>query len=84
MIIRIKSLEPLDNYRLHVIFDDGKDVIYDVKEDINAIPSYSDLKTIPGLFETVHLDTSRTCVEWNEFIDLPSDAIYEYGIEREI
>ena len=82
MIIRIKSLEPLENYKLHVVFDDGKEVIYDVEDDINEIPSYSDLKNIHGLFKQVQLDSSRTCVFWNDYIDLRSDAIYEYGVER--
>ncbi|MCM1496035.1 MAG: DUF2442 domain-containing protein [Bacteroides sp.] len=79
MIPRIRKVTPLENYMLHVIFDDGKAVLYDVKDDIQTIPDYEDLKTIPGLFQQVQLDESRTCVFWNDFIDLPSDAIYEYG-----
>lgn len=79
MIPRIKKLEPLENYLLHVIFDDGKEVIYDVKDDIKNIPDYSVLMTTYGLFKQVQLDQSRSCVFWNEYIDLPSDAIYEYG-----
>lgn len=82
MIPRIKSIEPLENYVLHVVFDDGKDVLYDVKDDIQTIESYKDLETIRGLFQQVQLDQSRTCIFWNDYIDLPSDAIYEYGIER--
>ena len=62
---------------LHVVFDDGKDCIYDVNDDINTIKGYEDLRNIHGLFEQVQLDESRTCVYWNDFIDLPSDAIYE-------
>lgn len=77
MIPRIKSVKPLENYLLHVIFDDGKDCIYNVKEDIDTIKSYKDLETITGLFEQVQLDESRTCVFWNDYIDLPSDTIYE-------
>lgn len=79
MIQRIKSIKPLDNYLLRVIFDDGKDCIYDVKEDIDTIEQYEDLRAIQGLFEQVQLDESRTCVFWNDKIDLPSDAIYEHG-----
>ncbi len=33
------------------------------------------------LFQQVQLDPSRTCVYWNEDIDLPSDVLYEYGVE---
>lgn len=81
MIPRIKSLKPLDNYMLHVVFDDGKEVVYDVKDDIDTIETYKDLKNIYGLFQQVQLDQSRTCVFWSEEIDLPSDAIYENGEE---
>ena len=57
-------------YGEHIgIFDDGRDCLYDVAEDIENIKGY----------EQVQLDESRTCVFWNDFIDLPSDAIYEYG-----
>ena len=82
MIPRIKSIKPMEGFRLHVVFDDGRDVLYDVEEDIKNIPSYKDLKTIHGLFNQVQLDQSRTCVFWNDYIDLPSHTIYEYGVER--
>ena len=78
MIRRIASIEPLPDYMLSVIFDDGKRVIYDVKEDM-GLPGYDQLRSVRGLFQQVQLDASRTCVFWNAEIDLPSDAIYEYG-----
>ena len=34
MIYRIKELTPMSCYRLRVVFDDGKTVIYDVKAAI--------------------------------------------------
>ena len=79
MIPRIKSVKPLSSFFLEAVFDDGKKCIYDVEEDIKQIKSYEELRNIPGLFQQVKLDTSRTCVFWNENIDLPSDTIYEYG-----
>lgn len=81
MICRISDMQVMLDFRLRVRFDDGKVVVYDVSEDINGIPSYSPLRGIPGLFQQVRLDPSRTCVYWNSEIDLPSDAIYEYGTE---
>lgn len=82
MIPKIKSVKPLDGYLLHVVFDDGKDVLYDVGDDIRTIPSYEGLKTVHGLFYQAQLDQSRTCVFWNDRIDISSDIIYEYGKER--
>lgn len=79
MICRIKQIEPLPDFLLSVQFDDGKKVLYDVKEDIETLPGYQLLREVVGLFESVQLDESRTCVYWNDEIDLPSDAIYEFG-----
>lgn len=79
MIPRIKSVKPVGQFFLEVVFDDGKKCIYNVEEDINQIKSYENLGDIPGLFQQVRLDTSRTCVYRNDSIDLPSDTIYEYG-----
>ena len=79
MIVRITSVKTLPDFILSVTFDDGKRVLYDVKEDMRDIPNYRALRQIPGLFQQVCLDESRTCLFWNSEIDLPSDAIYEYG-----
>ena len=81
MIIRIRELKALPDYRLSVWFDDGKRVLYDVAEDMREIPSYGLLEDVPGLFQQAQLDQSRTCVYWNDEIDLPSDWIYEHGAE---
>lgn len=80
MIQRIKELSTLPGYCLRVVFDDGRTVIYDVKEDM-SLPGYDALRTTHALFEQARLDESRTCVCWNDEIDLPSDIIYEYGNE---
>ena len=80
MIPRISDLSTLPDYRLCVAFDDGKRVIYDVKEDL-GLPGYSVLRDTRGLFQNAKLDTSRTVVYWSDDVDLPSDAIYEYGKE---
>lgn len=80
MIQRIRSVEPLPDYLLRVEFDDRKRVLYDVKEDMQ-LPGYELLQEVTGLFAQVQLDKSRTCVFWNDEIDLPSDIIYEYGHE---
>lgn len=79
MIQRIASVRALPGYRLYVAFDDGKRVLYDMREDMDTLPGYDLLSKVQGLFENVRLDESRTCVFWNDEIDLPSDIIYEYG-----
>lgn len=36
MIPRIKMVEPIPDYKLKMLFDDGKAVIYNVKEDMET------------------------------------------------
>ena len=79
MIPRIKTLKAMDNFLLAVEFDDGHKVIYDVKEDIETLPTFRPLMDVYGLFKQAQLDTSRTCIYWNDEIDLASDSVYEYG-----
>jgi len=79
MIKRIKEIHAEPGYLLDVLFDDGKHVKYDMKEDFD-LPGYNMLQEETGLFQHVQVDPSRTCVYWTEEIDLPSDILYEYGI----
>ena len=79
MIPRIKTLKTMDNFLLAVEFDDGHKVIYDVKEDIETLPTFRPLMDVYGLFKQAQLDSSRTCIYWNDEIDLASDSVYEYG-----
>lgn len=81
MIKRIKNLQPVSDLPLRVSFDDGRVVLYDVAKDVRQIPDFKPLDTEPALFNQVQLDQSRTCVYWNNRIDMPSDIIYEYGRE---
>ena len=72
---RVKSFEICDDWKLLVTFDDDFRVCYDVKED--TLDDFKSLTTEIGLWPMAQLDSSRTCISWNERIDLPSDIIYE-------
>ena len=78
-IPRIKSIEIQPDYKLVVLFDDNRKVLYNVEEDIDSIGAFRPLKEIPGLWQQAQVDKSRTVVSWNDIIDLPSDTLYEYG-----
>ena len=80
MIPRIKSIRPLQDYMLQVCFDDGVKVLYDVKDDIRTLNDFKVLETEYGLFQNAQLDSSRTCIFWNDRVDLASDTILEYGV----
>ena len=79
MIPKIKSIQTKENYKLQVLFYDGIEVLYDLTDDMKTLPHYDELEKAQGLYKNAQLDKSRTCVFWNDYIDLPSDTIYEYG-----
>jgi hypothetical protein len=79
-IPRIKNVEIQPDYKLVVLFDDNRKVLYNVEEDIETIDAFRPLKDTPGLWQQAQVDKSRTVVSWNDIIDLPSDTLYEYGI----
>ena len=79
MIPRIDSVEVKNNFHLLIRFRSGEAALYDVGDDINTIEEFSVLKTEPHLFDHVQVDESRTCIYWNDRIDLPSDTLLEYG-----
>lgn len=72
---RIRSAETLPDYKIRVTFDDGVEIVYDMNYGIDNWPGYDDLKVIDGLFEQMQLDTSRTYLYWNDYIDIPADVI---------
>lgn len=80
MIPKINSFETNENWKLIVVFDDGFRVSYDVKDDIDTLDDFKTLITEIGLWNSAQLDASRTCIYWNDRIDLPSDILYEYGV----
>ena len=80
MIPRIKSIHQLQDYMLQVCFDNGVTVLYDVKDDIRTLNDFKVLETEYGLFQNAQLDSSRTCIFWNDRVDLASDTILEYGV----
>ena len=69
MIPRIKQIEIQNDFLLLITFEDGKKKLYDVKDDIATIKVFKELREKKGLWEQAKLDTSRTCVYWNDNID---------------
>ena len=61
-------------------FDDGFQVCYDVKDDIDTLDDFKSLTTEIGLWPKAQLDTNRACIYWSGCMELPSDTIYEYGV----
>lgn len=76
---RIKYIEPLSDYRLFVIFDNGIIKVYSLLERLQ-IPAFQALKDVT-LFNQAYVANGGYGVIWNDDIDLSEYELWMNGIE---
>ncbi|MCO6493920.1 MAG: DUF2442 domain-containing protein [Phaeodactylibacter sp.] len=75
----IKYIEPLSDYRLFIIFDNGIIKIYSMKEKLQS-PPFQPLQDA-ALFNQAHAGGGGYGVIWNDRIDLSEYELWKNGIE---
>lgn len=63
-------------------FEDAKTFKYDINEMIPERKECEKLKNI-NFFNQAKLSPGGIAIYWDDFIDIPSDGVYEYGEEIE-
>lgn len=80
MFHRVKSVKPLNDYKLNVVFLDGTEKIYNVAALFDKWDIFDSLKNINGLFEQVKVDVGGYGIYWNDEIDLACNELWQNGI----
>ena len=80
MFHNVKTVIPLEDYRLIVQFVSGVTKIYDVKPLFEWKDIFKELKK-NELFYGVYVDLGGYGVVWNDYIDLSCDELWEKGKE---
>ena len=80
MFHKISSVRPLNDFFLHVKFQNGEEKKYNVASLFNKWDEFKTLETVSGLFEQVKVDTGGYGISWNDDIDLSCDELYQNGI----
>jgi hypothetical protein len=75
-ILSVKSVRPLNDYKLMLLFSNDETKIYDMAPMINY-PVFRVLKD-EDIFNGVYVDCGT--VTWNNEIDIASETLYEGGI----
>ncbi len=75
MYFRVKSVQPLDDYRLRLTFIDGAVKIFDVKPFLDR-GLFAQLRD-ESLFRSVHVNLGA--VEWANGADICPEMMYEAG-----
>ncbi|MBI4764464.1 MAG: DUF2442 domain-containing protein [Deltaproteobacteria bacterium] len=73
MYTPVKSVKPLDGYRLLLRFANGEDRIFDVSPYLN-VGKFTDLKD-PSLFSSVTVKFDS--IEWANHLDIDPEFLYE-------
>jgi hypothetical protein len=73
MYLAIKNVIPLDNYLLHLTFENGEERQFDMKPYLE-IGIFKELKD-PSLFKTVKI--SFDSIEWANEADFDPEILYQ-------
>ena len=79
MFERIKSVEPLNNFVLRAVFENGVTKLYDVKPVMDKIVDFQDLKN-NNIFKNVKVDIGGYGISWNDYLDLECTELWEHGV----
>lgn len=77
----IRSIEPLEDFRLQVCFVTGETKLYDVNPLIEKWSSFEPLSCVAGLWNQVKVDSGGYGISWNDDIDLSCDELYLNGVD---
>ncbi|WP_353954986.1 helix-turn-helix domain-containing protein [uncultured Eubacterium sp.] len=78
---RIKSVTPLPNMILQVVFQNGIEKKYDVKNLYEIFPQLKELESDNKLYKKVDVDVGGYGISWNDDLDLDAEEIWNNGIE---
>ena len=79
MYPQVKSVKPLDGYKLQIKFENGEERIFDVSPYL-TIGKFAELRNI-SLFNsvTVRFDS----IEWANHLDIDPEFLYENSVKIE-
>jgi len=72
-MVRIKFVEPKENYTLFITFTDGKQGIFDVKPYLTGGTVFREIED-KAVFNGVRVDHGT--IEWPNGVDLCPDSVY--------
>jgi len=80
MFYKVKTVRPLANYELLVIFENGEQKKYPIYPLFDKWKTFQSLATIDGLFEQAKVDKGGYGISWNDELDLSCNELYFNGV----
>lgn len=83
MIHRIKSVKPLDNLNILVVFRNGVEIKYDITQLYEKFPQFKKLEEERSLYKAVCVDVGGYGLVWSDELDLDAEDVWQYGTKTE-
>jgi hypothetical protein len=74
-MIRILSVKPLKEFRVHLEFTNGEQKIVDLEPLLRG-PIFEPLRKNPELFRSVRVDEELGTIVWDNGADIDPDVLY--------
>jgi hypothetical protein len=74
-IVRIRDAEPLDGYRVRVMFSNGSSREIDLEGYLHG-PVFDSIRTNPEVFRTLRVDPRLGTIVWPNGADIDPDVLY--------
>ena len=81
MTHKIRSVRPLENSMIVVVFQNGIEKTYDMRNLYPIFPQFVVFEKDKELFNRVQVDAGGYGISWNDNLDLDAEDIWEDGIE---
>lgn len=81
MTHKIKSVRPLENSIILVVFQNGIEKTYNMRNLYPVFPQFEIFEKDKALFNQVQIDIGGYGIFWNDDLDLDAEDIWEDGIE---
>jgi len=78
---KVREVYPLDNLILKVVFQNGVEKKYDVKQLFTQFDMYKELENNPSLWKNVEVICGGSGIAWNDDIDISEYELWEGGTE---
>lgn len=75
-MIRIKTAQPLNGYRVRLTFTDESTKEIDLLQYLNG-PIFNPIRNDPAYFRTIHVDPVAGTVVWDNGADIDPDVLYK-------
>ena len=81
MTHKIISVKPLEDFTVAVIFQNGVEKAYNMRNLYPIFPQFKVFESDVKLFAEVRVDVGGYGISWNDELDLDAEDIWEDGIE---